>query len=616
MLKLIASLAFVAALVASASPQGRQYDPRYGYGYSGGGTYGSRRTDVFLESGETWKIPDRSGLGVFNRMVVTTPDVPYSGSGSVTIPFTLNQPARGTVVIYAMDSNETGETGPNNAWIRLIPQAKYVWHSPLSDFDQGDNSVEWDGKEWNGEDAGPGAYEYDVIAFNDFEANLVGTGHAGAWGQHSIDTSVDPPETWSPFQERPPNVCYFGTVDRDYIANPNSFELWTIAAFDPSERENRSGNRPDDLDRTVHWTSRSARNDDLGAIPGIIKLQRNDDIRTLDIDTSYGENGQSSEPTRVHWVIPYKNVTYNTDGSSEISVRDKEAGEVVEILSYSSWFTSPGIALLAVNESGIYLSSPFTDHFLASDFEGNVRWVNTTGDGIKDWLTAEGAAELDIPSHAEGSEAVTVAIDAHATGKMSIAGDQHNHIGYNFGAFGRDGTGLFFYAFDPALGPYYYGSSIKHIRLIGDGTGKYDGMYPATAVDIRNPSQQTAEGSGMLIYIPFGIFSGSLGDGVTAIESGNSSSPDTYSLSAAYPNPFNSGTTIDFTVPAEEQVKIEVFNPAGQVVASLVEEVMTAGSYKVRWDGRDKGESMASGVYFIRMKAGEFAETRSITFLK
>lgn len=121
----------------------------------------------------------------------------------------------------------------------------------------------------------------------------------------------------------------------------------------------------------------------------------------------------------------------------------------------------------------------------------------------------------------------------------------------------------------------------------------------------------------MLMYIPFGISTGRLGGEVTAIEElGSSNTPDRHSLSNAYPNPFNSEVAIEFAVYTEDNVKIEVFNPVGQVVARLVDEVLSAGSYRINWHARDKPGSIASGIYFIRMTAGEFSETRSATLLK
>ena len=85
----------------------------------------------------------------------------------------------------------------------------------------------------------------------------------------------------------------------------------------------------------------------------------------------------------------------------------------------------------------------------------------------------------------------------------------------------------------------------------------------------------------------------------------------------AYPNPFNPETTIDFSVPVDGQVSINVFNTAGQLVATLVDNQFRTGAYKATWDARDKqGEPVSSGVYFYRMEAGDFSATHSMTLLK
>ena len=93
--------------------------------------------------------------------------------------------------------------------------------------------------------------------------------------------------------------------------------------------------------------------------------------------------------------------------------------------------------------------------------------------------------------------------------------------------------------------------------------------------------------------------------------------PDDYALGAAYPNPFNPEITIEFSVPRDGPVKIEVFNAAGQRLSSLVDEVLRAGTYKTVWDGLDSnGMPVSSGVYLYRMQAGDFVASRSMTLLK
>ena len=127
-------------------------------------------------------------------------------------------------------------------------------------------------------------------------------------------------------------------------------------------------------------------------------------------------------------------------------------------------------------------------------------------------------------------------------------------------------------------------------------------------------------GAGMLLHIPYDMVSGRLGPGVTAVEGVEGASlPSSYSLSAAYPNPFNPETTIEFAVPAgaDERVKLDVYNAAGQLVATLVDEALSAGAYKTTWSGRDQqGDLVSSGVYFYRMQAGEFTATHPVTLLK
>ena len=110
-----------------------------------------------------------------------------------------------------------------------------------------------------------------------------------------------------------------------------------------------------------------------------------------------------------------------------------------------------------------------------------------------------------------------------------------------------------------------------------------------------------------------------MGAAATAVlEMAGANTPDAYSLGNATPNPFNPSTVIEFTVPdAEAHVKLQVFNAAGQLVATLADQTMTAGKYRADWDARDaSGKLVSSGVYYYRMEAGSFVEARAMTFLK
>jgi len=99
-------------------------------------------------------------------------------------------------------------------------------------------------------------------------------------------------------------------------------------------------------------------------------------------------------------------------------------------------------------------------------------------------------------------------------------------------------------------------------------------------------------------------------------------SPETYSLSPNYPNPFNPETFIQYQLPEPSKVTIKIYNMMGQEIKVLVDAEKDAGHFTVRWDGKDNiGRTVASGIYLFRIEAyGEnqkgFVETRRMTLLK
>jgi len=99
---------------------------------------------------------------------------------------------------------------------------------------------------------------------------------------------------------------------------------------------------------------------------------------------------------------------------------------------------------------------------------------------------------------------------------------------------------------------------------------------------------------------------------VVSVEDEGIALPQEYALHQNYPNPFNPSTTIEFALPQSSSVSLEVFNVLGEEVTTLVDTEMRAGSHRVLWDASGK----ASGVYFYRLTAGEYAETRRMLLLR
>ncbi len=97
----------------------------------------------------------------------------------------------------------------------------------------------------------------------------------------------------------------------------------------------------------------------------------------------------------------------------------------------------------------------------------------------------------------------------------------------------------------------------------------------------------------------------------------NAEIPTDFELFQNYPNPFNPETVIKYHVPHNGEVGLAIFNLLGQKVRELVKEIKTAGSYEVRWDGTDDfGRPVTSGVYYYRLKSGDFTRTKKMVFLQ
>ncbi len=93
--------------------------------------------------------------------------------------------------------------------------------------------------------------------------------------------------------------------------------------------------------------------------------------------------------------------------------------------------------------------------------------------------------------------------------------------------------------------------------------------------------------------------------------------PDATFLSQNWPNPFNPSTTISFGLREKGHVSLRIYDAAGRLVVSLIDEDMPGGQYETAWDGTDgKGASLASGIYFYRLVTGDFVRTKKMVLLR
>lgn len=142
----------------------------------------------------------------------------------------------------------------------------------------------------------------------------------------------------------------------------------------------------------------------------------------------------------------------------------------------------------------------------------------------------------------------------------------------------------------------YNGKTYYFNRWMGAGVGSYTGTNSSFQVTMNNPINQIA-------------FYDTINTSITKL---GSEIPSKYDLYQNYPNPFNPSTKIKFDLVKNGNVKLEVFDITGKVINTLVNGKLDAGKYEFTMIA----ESMPSGVYFYKIEAGNFIQTRRMILLK
>lgn len=153
--------------------------------------------------------------------------------------------------------------------------------------------------------------------------------------------------------------------------------------------------------------------------------------------------------------------------------------------------------------------------------------------------------------------------------------------------------------------------SMVTIRYNSDGSNPWTATYYATSqrgvgLVLASDNSVYVAGDYMLTVIKYT-------QSVTSIR-GNEivGVPQEFTLSQNYPNPFNPSTTIEYALPTQSLVSIEIFDILGRKIGSLEEGIKPAGIHQATWDASGK----ASGIYFYRIKAGDKAVTKRMTLLR
>jgi len=144
------------------------------------------------------------------------------------------------------------------------------------------------------------------------------------------------------------------------------------------------------------------------------------------------------------------------------------------------------------------------------------------------------------------------------------------------------------------------------------GNGKLEGMLRFDSFQLRRTSASRST-SGKIHFTRLQVVK----KAVVSVGDDESGTPAIFDLSQNYPNPFNPSTTIRYQLPAHGVVTLRVFDLLGREIATILNGAQGAGSYQVRWDGKNaSGESVASGVYIYQLRAGTSVLTRKMILMK
>ena len=92
--------------------------------------------------------------------------------------------------------------------------------------------------------------------------------------------------------------------------------------------------------------------------------------------------------------------------------------------------------------------------------------------------------------------------------------------------------------------------------------------------------------------------------------------PDVFTLSQNYPNPFNPSTKINYSLPYDSKVTLEIFNIAGVRIGQLVNDQQSAGYYSVDFNSSSVGRNISTGVYFYRITASDNVNKTNFSSVK
>jgi flagellar hook assembly protein FlgD len=598
-------------------------------------SYGDPNFDITSD----WKS------GMPTVLTVSATDQGYEFDGTpLDIPFTISG-SRATVylAVYTKGANPQygGQAfaigGIGNCVLRAAGLDTLVALTAGQSFREGSHTIAWSGKDYHGNTVRAGNYHYYLFAIDDV-STPTWTGRCSSpnvWTTNAWDFRANPPVIWTTDHggggAAGQTMLYRTPLGTDLFVNPNSSTEFPMFWMVPRLLEIKTDFAPGQWD--VGWTEIDPNDPTVFYVGNYLppagwwKIKVNMDNQTTAPDESFGDRGHVAWEARLFcsalmaeaykpWLeddglLYVSHMDRDAPYNPAILIFDRSTGELADFIDLTDLYVqerpdaSPGVPYVPgpsgidVDETGVYISSYWMDapQSWPAKFshDGDILWQNQNGDGFVDRYTGEEA-------QARGIVPIDQMVNTHCTvGTYGIFyGGGYNDPSWGY-ILGPDGSGIL--KLNLPNMPASLGGEVTPM----DRGSRFDGLWIMT-----NGSRH--------VHWPYDVVRASISHGVsTAVtEVEGAAVPAAYALGDAYPNPGNPETSVQVFVPgADAQVRIAVYNMAGQEVAVLADQAMQAGQYTVTWDGRDlNGRLAGSGVYVISMRAGEFTASTKVTRLQ
>jgi hypothetical protein len=553
-----------------------------------------------------------------NIMGLSAPDnINYDFTGTaLSIPVILSgTPADVSFCVFTKNQGSKISMVTNGylGWhyVNRIDTCLYV--SPSNLMEIGANTINWDGKDENGAAVPPGDYSYYLFGYDYKTPRVKVTLAFNITGEGCGWTMLEQGEDGNPLAR--PIIHYArdaGTIGKWVIGNdPEDVNLLETTRT-TGITEDKAG------DLAILPTDQTKFFQDAMKSAGVKVTRKWTWIPSGNavIDSTWGINGEYTYSGA--WNLGnfgpgvvsdgqdrlfLSNANYYLGTESKLIILNAADGSEVKQLDLSQWWVNvdEGQAggqnvsgpteisfrngLIALGAHGTCLNSVMDPYSETTDEA--VLWVNRNGDYIGDhnWEPSS-PRKWVCNDYNVGPYKYTTSMDSQGFVIFAAYGIG----GMSIGLYAPDGTGISYKAYmGEKTGSNAYGN------WFCDYGSPYDGIY-------------TAKGVYGLWFVAHDSFKGL----ITNQTGVNVSAPAAFSVAQNTPNPFNPATTIRFTMAKTGKVSVDVFDVAGQKVATLVNGSLNAGSHSVVWNA----SKFSAGVYFYTVKEGGFSRTMRMTLLK